>query len=155
MSLCCRGSTGGASDPRHCQHPKNDHYPSDDHFGRFNYVETGRQPTAELVYHLSAALGVPFDADLGTWIYSGIAFDTGRFRFSSTTANALRIAGEIVGAGANPQLIAEQLFYEYRLPTLSLLALTLQSLEMSVRWRLAMLSPKDAQLSQAPYRVSH
>jgi bifunctional oligoribonuclease and PAP phosphatase NrnA len=131
---------------------KIDHHPSDDHFGRFNYVGADVSSTAELVYHLCVALDVPFDADLGTWICSGIAFDTGRFRFSSTTADALKIAGEMVGAGANPQLIAEQLFYEYRLPTLSLLALTLQSLECRFDGRLAILSLEHAQLSQEPYR---
>jgi phosphoesterase RecJ-like protein len=131
---------------------KIDHHPSDDHFGRFNYVDTDVSSTAELVYRLCVSLGVPFDAALGTWIYSGIAFDTGRFRFSSTTADALRIAGEMVRAGANPQLIAEQLFYEYRSTTLSLLATTLQSLECLCGGRLAILSLDHSQLGQARYR---
>ena len=129
-----------------------DHHPSDDHFSHLNYVDTTVSSTAELVYHLCVGLGVPFDADLGTWIYSGLAFDTGRFRFSSTTANALSIAGEMIRAGADPQLIAEQLFYEYRLPTLSLLALTLQSLECLIDGRLAILSLDHALLSQEAYR---
>jgi phosphoesterase RecJ-like protein len=138
--------------PRHASILKIDHHPSDDHFGRFNYVETGVSSTAELVYHLCAGLEIPFDAALGTWIYTGIAFDTGRFRFSSTTANALSIAGEMVRAGANPQLIAEQLFYEYRPTTLSLLAATLQSLECLLDGRLAILALDYSQLSQARYR---
>ena len=130
---------------------KIDHHPSDDHFGRFNYVDTAASSTAELVYRLCVGLGMPFDAALGTWIYTGIAFDTGRFRFSSTTSNALTIAGEMVRAGANPQLIAEQLFYEYRPTTLSLLASTLQSLECVLDGRVAVLSLDRALLGQARY----
>jgi bifunctional oligoribonuclease and PAP phosphatase NrnA len=131
---------------------KIDHHPSNDHFGRFNYVETDVSSTAELVYRLCIGLGVPFDAALATYIYTGIAFDTGRFRFSSTTPDALRIAGEMVRAGANPQHIAEQLFYEYRPTTLSLLAATLQSLERLLDGRLAVLSLDYEQLGQERYR---
>jgi bifunctional oligoribonuclease and PAP phosphatase NrnA len=131
---------------------KIDHHPGDEHFGRFNYVDTQASSTAELVYRLCVSLGIPFDAALGTWIYTGIAFDTGRFRFSSTTPNALIVAGEMVRAGANPQLIAEQLFYEYRPATLSLLASTLQSLEYFFDGRVSVLSLDFAVLGQARYR---
>jgi bifunctional oligoribonuclease and PAP phosphatase NrnA len=138
--------------PREAAILKIDHHPSDDHFGRFNYVDTAASSTAELVYHLCVSLGVPFDAALGTWIYTGIAFDTGRFRFSSTTPDALLIAGEMLCAGANPQRIAEQLFYEYRPTTLSLLASTLQSLECLLDGRVSVLSLDYALLGQARYR---
>jgi bifunctional oligoribonuclease and PAP phosphatase NrnA len=138
--------------PRDAAILKIDHHPGDDQFGRFNYVDTEVSSTAELVYHLCNDLGIPFDAALGTWIYTGIAFDTGRFRFSSTTPNALIIAGEMVRAGANPQLIAEQLFYEYRPTTLSLLASTLQSLEYFLDGRVSVLSLDYALLGQARYR---
>jgi phosphoesterase RecJ-like protein len=130
---------------------KIDHHPSDDHFGRFNSVDTVASSTAELVYRLCVDLGIPFDAALGTWLYTGIAFDTGRFRHSSTTPEALIIAGEMVRAGANPQLIAEQLFYEYRPTTLSLLAPTLQSLECVLDGRVSILSLDYAVIGQARY----
>jgi phosphoesterase RecJ-like protein len=138
--------------PRDATILKIDHHPSDDHFGRFNYVETDVSSTAELVYGLCVGLGAPFDAALATDIYTGIAFDTGRFRFSSTTSDALRIAGEMVRSGANPQHIAEQLFYEYRPTTLSLLATTLQSLERFLGGRLAVLWLDYGQLGQERYR---
>jgi bifunctional oligoribonuclease and PAP phosphatase NrnA len=131
---------------------KIDHHPADEHFGSFNYVDTAVSSTAELVYYLCLVLEIPFDAALATWIYTGIAFDTGRFRFSSTTPNALVIAGEMVRAGANPQRIAEQLFYEYRPTTLSLLTSTLQSLEYFLDGRVAVLSLDHALLSQPRYR---
>jgi phosphoesterase RecJ-like protein len=131
---------------------KIDHHPSADHFGHFNYVDTEVSSTAEMVYRLCAGLKIPLDPALATWIYTGIAFDTGRFRFSSTTPAALMIAGEMVQAGANPQRIAEQLFYEYRPTTLSLLAAALQSLECLLDGRLAVLCLDHACLSQERYR---
>jgi phosphoesterase RecJ-like protein len=138
--------------PRDAAVLKIDHHPADEPFGVFNYVDTSVSSTAELVYYLCAGLRIPFDAALATWIYTGIAFDTGRFRFSSTTPNALVIAGEMVRAGANPQLIAEQLFYEYRPTTLSLLTSTLQSLESFLDGRVAVLSLDYPLLSQPRYR---
>ena len=138
--------------PKNAAILKIDHHPSDDHFGRFNYVKVDVSSTAELVYSLCLGLGVRFDAALATCIYTGIAFDTGRFRFSNTSAMALGIAGEMVEAGANPQLIAEQLFFEYRPTTLSLLAATLQSLECFCDGRLAVLSLDHGQLGQERYR---
>ena len=57
----------------------------------------------------------------------------------------------MVRAGANPQLIAEQLFYEYRPTTLSLLASTLQSLECVLDERVSILSLDYAVLGQARY----
>jgi phosphoesterase RecJ-like protein len=131
---------------------KIDHHPSDDDFGRFNYVDPDASSTAELVYRLCVRLRIPFDAALATWIYSGLAYDTGRFRFSSTTPAALMIAGAMVQAGANPQRIAEHLFYEYRATTLSLLAAALQSLECLLDGRVAVLSLDYSQLGQARYR---
>ncbi len=130
---------------------KIDHHPSDDHFGRFNYVDPEASSTAELVYRLCGTLHIPIDRELATLLYTGIAFDTGRFRFSSTTASALRIAAECVRAGANPQHIAEQLFYEYRPTMLSLLAHTLQSLERFLNGRVAMLSLDYSLLVQTQY----
>jgi phosphoesterase RecJ-like protein len=130
---------------------KIDHHPGDDDFGLLNYVDVHASSTAELVYRLCVGLGVAFDAALGTWLYTGIAFDTGRFRFSSTTPEALIIAGEMVRAGANPQLIAEQLFYEYRPATLALLTSTLQSLEYFLEGRVAVLSLDYATLQQPCY----
>jgi bifunctional oligoribonuclease and PAP phosphatase NrnA len=138
--------------PRHAAILKIDHHPGDEPFGLFNYVDTTVSSTAELVYYLCVALKIPFDAALATWIYTGIAFDTGRFRFSSTTPNALVIAGEMVRAGANPQRIAEQLFYEYRPTTLSLLTSTLQSLEYVLDGRVVVLSLDYTLLSQPRYR---
>ena len=138
--------------PQHATIVKIDHHPGDDHFGRLNYVDTEASSTAELVYRLCVGLRIPFDPALATWLYTGIAFDTGRFRFSSTTPSALGIAGEMVRAGANPQVIAEQLFYEYRPTTLSLLAAALQSLECLLDGRLAVLSLDHSQLGREQYR---
>lgn len=131
---------------------KIDHHPSDDHFGHFNYVDIEASSTTELVYLLCGALRIPLDPEIATLLYTGIAFDTGRFRFSSTSARALTIAGDLVQAGANPQHIAEQLFYEYRPTTLSLLAHTLRSIERFYDGRVAVASLDYSLLGQVQYR---
>jgi len=76
------------------------HQPADEHLGLLNYVDTAVSSTAEPIYYLCIGLRIPFDAVLATCIYTGIAFDTGRFRFSCTTPNALVIAGEWCALGS-------------------------------------------------------
>ena len=51
--------------PREAAILKIDHHPSDDPFGRFNYVDTAASSTAELVYRLCVDLGHPLRCGTG------------------------------------------------------------------------------------------
>ena len=76
-----------------------DHHPSNRRFAKYNYVKC-EAAACELVYRLIKAMGVTVDSDIAAALYTGIATDTGCFRFSNTSVNTLRIAAALMACGA-------------------------------------------------------
>jgi phosphoesterase RecJ-like protein len=76
-----------------------------------------KDPTSEatgaLVFHMAKALGLAISAKTAMFLFSAIATDTGWFRFSSTKADTLRVAAKLIDAGAQPNLIYEQLYEQF------------------------------------------
>lgn len=52
------------------------------------------------------------DGEMATALYAGIVSDTGRFRYSNTSASTLKVAAELIEAGANPGKVADALYQE-------------------------------------------
>src|SRR2546422_6938293 len=59
--------------------------------------------TAELVFDLASALDWKLSAEAARALYVGILTDTGGFRFSNTSARALRVAGPPLERGGGPE----------------------------------------------------
>jgi phosphoesterase RecJ-like protein len=66
--------------------------------------------TAELVFDLATALGWPLSAESARALYVGILTDTGGFRFSNTSARALRVAAALLERGVDPEGIYEAVY---------------------------------------------
>jgi phosphoesterase RecJ-like protein len=64
-------------------------------------VDAHSASTAELVLKVLRAWSTPLDADLARLLLTGIAFDTGGFRHTNTSPQTLRLAAELVEAGAD------------------------------------------------------
>ena len=90
-----------------------DHHVSNDHFGSVNFVDVSSAATAELLSDLRETLELNITADIATNLYAGLLTDTGRFRFSNTSARALEVAAALVKAGANPTEITNRLYYDF------------------------------------------
>lgn len=73
------------------------------------YLDGTRAATAEIIYDLAGALGVRPDAAAAACLYTGLATDTGFFRFSNATAHTYRAAADLLEAGAEPHVISEAL----------------------------------------------
>lgn len=58
--------------------------------------------TGVLVWQLLPHLGVQPDERIATCLYTAVLTDTGRFSYANTTAETLRLAADMVGAGAHP-----------------------------------------------------
>ena len=78
-----------------------DHHPSNTLFAKENYVESTAAAAAEIMGKLPLLLGVKMTVEMATCIYLGMATDTGCFKFSNTTAQTLRIAANLLDAGAD------------------------------------------------------
>jgi phosphoesterase RecJ-like protein len=84
--------------------------------------------TAELVFDLATTLGWPLSADAARALYVGLLTDTGGFRFSNTTARALRVAATLLEHGVNPESIYEAVYASAPEGRVRLLAEVLQTL---------------------------
>jgi bifunctional oligoribonuclease and PAP phosphatase NrnA len=87
-----------------------DHHPGNDMFGTLNIVVTDASSTAELVTRLLLDAGVAIDRDIATCLYVGLVTDTGRFQYSNTTPETLRIAADLLEFGVPATQIAQEVF---------------------------------------------
>lgn len=105
-----------------------DHHHTEHLFGELQIVDARAAATGEIVYHLLKRAGLDIDADVATCLYTAILTDTGRFCFGNTTANALRVAGQLVKAGADPERIARRVYEDRSIAGTHLLGLALSRL---------------------------
>ncbi|HID07256.1 MAG TPA: hypothetical protein EYP10_08915, partial [Armatimonadetes bacterium] len=87
-----------------------DHHTGDNAFGDINWVETTAAATGEMIYKLLRYINAPISQEIATCLYAAIATDTGTFRFDNTSPQSLRIAAELVKAGAKPWEAAHHIF---------------------------------------------
>lgn len=87
-----------------------DHHLSNPCFGDINLVDATAASSAEVAYEFMKRMGETPDTDEATCFYTGIVTDTGRFQYSSTSAQTLRDAAELRELGVDHGLVAEQVF---------------------------------------------
>jgi len=121
-----------------------DHHPGNSRFGDLNWVDPGASSAGEMVYRLCAAAGLPLPPEAAANLYAAILTDTGSFRYSNTTAEALRASAELVAAGAAPEQIARSLFAHRDRRELELLRLALAELRLSPDGRLGWITVSRA-----------
>lgn len=106
-----------------------DHHPDNSFFGDISYVDTQACSLGEIIYELLIYSGYRLNKLTATRLYAAILTDTGRFRFSNTTPEALRIGAELIAQGANPREINNQIYYNNSNASLKLLGFLLLNLE--------------------------
>ncbi len=126
-----------------------DHHKSSHPFGQINWFSEAASAASEMVYELILELGVPIDRDIAACIYTGIATDTGNFRYSNTSSRCLHTAGRLVELGADPYLISQQIYENVPPSTLKLLNSTLSTLEISFGGQLGNLTVTQQMLKDA------
>lgn len=116
-----------------------DHHAGHCPFGEFQWVEPGRSATGEMVYDLAVALGGEIDYEAAYCLYTALVSDTGSFKYASTSAKTLQVAGDLVSRGVKPAEVAGRLFDNFTFNRLQLLRLVLESLETHSQGRIAMI----------------
>src|SRR5262245_8194494 len=99
-----------------------DHHHDNTRFGSANLVVPDASSTAEIVRELLAELGVELTPPIAEALYVGLVTDTGRFQYSNTTPKALRLAAELVEAGADVHGIFRSVYETVQFAKLKLLA---------------------------------
>ncbi|MDR1796153.1 MAG: 30S ribosome-binding factor RbfA [Clostridiales Family XIII bacterium] len=94
-----------------------------------NYVDTAAAATAEIVYSLIEAAGLPLTEKIATALYVGVVTDTGRFQYASTTPATHRIAAVLLEAGAAVQQSYEEIYQNVKAEKLLVERAMLDTLE--------------------------
>lgn len=100
-----------------------DHHPSNDRYGKVNWVEIVATSTAEILVSLLEALGKDkplLDEDIATALLTGLIYDTSSFQNINTTPKSLTVAAQLVAAGGRQQEIIKNLYKTKSVETLKL-----------------------------------
>lgn len=100
-------------------------------------VDTSIEATGRLVFEALNHLKIPINRDMATGILTAIAMDTGWFRHPNTSAQTLRIAADLIDAGAPISDIFKKIFERNTLGRYKLVGETLASLHTDFDGRVA------------------
>src|SRR6266404_4456919 len=107
-----------------------DHHHDNSRFGAVNLIVANASSTGEVLRDLFAALGVELTPDIAEALYIALVTDTGRFQYSNTTAKSLRLAAELVEAGADVHAIFRRVYETVQFAKLKLLARALDRAQL-------------------------
>ncbi len=103
-----------------------DHHHDNTRFGRINLVVADASSTGEVIRDLFRELGVELAPDIAEALYIALVTDTGRFQYTNTTPKALRLAAELVEAGADVHRVFQGVYESVQFAKLKLLARALE-----------------------------
>jgi phosphoesterase RecJ-like protein len=103
-----------------------DHHHDNSRFGNVNLVVADASSTGEIVRDLIRELGVELTPELAEARYVALVTDTGRFQYANTTPKSLRLAAELVEAGADVHRVFHSVYESVQLAKLKLLARALE-----------------------------
>lgn len=89
-----------------------DHHVTNQGFGDVVVVDPAAAATGELVYRILQELAWELTPEVATCLHTALVTDTGRFSYANTTPGTLRIAAELVEAGAEPALVGRHVYEE-------------------------------------------
>jgi bifunctional oligoribonuclease and PAP phosphatase NrnA len=99
-----------------------DHHHDNSRFGDVNLVVPDASSTGEILRDVFEALGVRLTAEIAEALYIAVVTDTGRFQYANTTPRALRLAAELVEAGANVHRVFQDVYENVAFAKIKLLA---------------------------------
>jgi phosphoesterase RecJ-like protein len=99
-----------------------DHHHDNSRFGDVNLVAPDASSTSEALADVFSRLGVRLTPDVAEALYTGLVTDTGRFQYANTTPKALRLAADLVEAGADAHKVFQGVYESVQFAKLKLLA---------------------------------
>lgn len=99
-----------------------DHHHDNSRFGDVNLIVADASSTGEVLRDVFAVLGVELTPEIAEPLYAALVTDTGRFQYANTTPKALRLAAELVEAGADVHKVFQGIYETVQFAKLKLLA---------------------------------
>jgi phosphoesterase RecJ-like protein len=103
-----------------------DHHHDNTRFGDVNLVVPDASSTGEVLRDVFQELGVELTPEIAEALYIALVTDTGRFQYTNTTPKALRLAAELVEAGADIHAVFQQVYESVEFAKVKLLARALE-----------------------------
>ncbi len=103
-----------------------DHHHDNSCFGKVNLIVADASSTGEILYDLFQELGVRLTSEIAEALYIALVTDTGRFQYTNTTPKTLRIAAELVEAGANVHQVFQDVYENVAFAKIKLVARALE-----------------------------
>jgi phosphoesterase RecJ-like protein len=99
-----------------------DHHHDNPRFGNVNLVVADASSTGEVLADIFRELELQLTPEIAEAIYIALVTDTGRFQYTNTTPKALRLAAELVEAGADVHRVFRGVYENVQFAKLKLLA---------------------------------
>jgi phosphoesterase RecJ-like protein len=112
-----------------------DHHVTNEGFGDVSLVDPTAAATGELVFQVLGALGWETTPEVAMCLHTALVTDTGRFSYSNTTPETLRIAALLVEAGAVPNVISRHVYEEAPFGYLKAAGIAMQRAELDTELR--------------------
>ena len=103
-----------------------DHHHDNTRFGDIDLVVADASSTSEVLADVFELLGLELTPAIAEALYTALVTDTGRFQYSNTTPKALRLAADLVEAGADPSKVFVEVYESTPFAKLKLLARALE-----------------------------
>ena len=93
---------------------KIDHHINVCPYGDIAWVEEQASSVCEMVtkFYFTFKDELKIDSEAATYLYTGLVTDSGRFRFSSTSGDTMRMAGVLLDVGVNTDVLYAQLYLQ-------------------------------------------
>ncbi|MFO7821900.1 MAG: bifunctional oligoribonuclease/PAP phosphatase NrnA [Lentisphaeria bacterium] len=104
-----------------------DHHADNTGYGEINFIDSGKAATASLLVEILHEMDIPIRSGTANSLLTGLVMDCGGFRFRNTAPATLRIAAQLIEAGADLHLIMDRMFFQEPLGVLQLKAALLQN----------------------------
>ncbi len=114
-----------------------DHHATSGHFGTINWIDATASAVGEMIYNLCKAIGGRVTREIAECVYMALVTDTGSFHFSNTTDRTLKVASELVKAGAKPAEISESVYNNYPWSRIELMRRVVATIERDDSGRVA------------------
>src|SRR5919199_94810 len=103
-----------------------DHHHDNTRFGDVNLIVPDASSTGEVLRDVLRELDVELTPAIAEPLYIALVTDTGRFQYTNTTPKALRLAAELVEAGADVHRVFQGVYESVQFAKLKLLARALE-----------------------------
>ncbi len=108
-----------------------DHHLGGEYYSPYDYIDTSAPSTTAIIYEIIASWDESaIDKDIATCIYTGLATDTGFFKYTNTTEYAFELARKLVHYGADPNFVYRMFSERESINKMKLIAKALETLTL-------------------------